>query len=557
MEVRLFFELLQVAIGNRESLSVGISDADWHRLFEFCKKQALIGVGFTAVEKLHILGVQCPANLRMKWMALALQIEKRNALLNEQCKKLTEQYGHDGLATCILKGQGNCLNYPEELRMRRQCGDIDVWTTLMNDERLRINDYLHTEYRERHGCPQADYLREQQLFTHCRYKDEFIKLKQVPAIGQQLKEKNIDPLIAQMNTDGCPQADDGGEQQFTEIGQQLKEIGPQADGGIAIAVQTGKNEVEYVEYHGRRAVIEYVKMQHRLAGNNEKPVIRYHHIEAPKMEGTEVEVHFRVGSVNSPLRNWRMQRWFDDRVDVCMKNKTQMGFAVPTASVNVVYQMCHLFSHYFDEGIGLRQLMDYYFALRMWHNDVMECKDLQSQGMWSEGLGTPVMSKEEVMAVIRSFGMGKFAGAVMYVLQEAFENEECLLELEMRNEKLGIERELPRIDRELKEIGPQADGGGEQQLSKIGQQLKENNFAPWMICEPNEKEGRKLLEEIMKGGNFGQYDERGKEFKNGGMIKHGLWKLKRVMGLARSFPEEALWEPVFRVYHLGWRMIHG
>ena len=198
----LFFEFLQVAVGNRKSLSVGVADADWHRLFEFCKKQALIGVGFTAVEKLHVLGVECPANLRMKWMALALQIERRNALLNEQCKKLTEQYGHDGLATCILKGQGNCLNYPEELRMRRQCGDIDVWTTLMNDERLRINDYLHTEDRERHGCPQADYLREQQLFTHCQYKDEFIKLKQVPAIGQQLKEKNIDPLIAQMVTDG-------------------------------------------------------------------------------------------------------------------------------------------------------------------------------------------------------------------------------------------------------------------------------------------------------------------------------------------------------------------
>ena len=53
----------------------------------------------------------------------------------------------------------------------------------------------------------------------------------MPAIGQQLKEKNIDPLIAQMNTDGCPQADDGGEQQLSATGQQLKEIGPQADGG--------------------------------------------------------------------------------------------------------------------------------------------------------------------------------------------------------------------------------------------------------------------------------------------------------------------------------------
>ena len=133
----------------------------------------------------------------------------------------------------------------------------------------------------------------------------------------------------------------------------------------------------------------------------------------------------------------------------------------------------------------------------------MECKDLQSQGMWSEGLGTPVLSKEEVMAVLRSFGMGKFAGAVMYVLDEGFAIS-----------------------------------------------------SHYYLCAPNEKEGKKLLEEIMKGGNFGQYDERGKELKNGGMIKHGLWKLKRVMRLVSSYPEEALWEPVFRVWHLGWRLQH-
>ena len=165
----------------------------------------------------------------------------------------------------------------------------------------------------------------------------------------------------------------------------------------------------------------------------------------------------------------------------------------------------------------------------------MECKDLQTQGMWSKGLGTPVMSKDEVMAVIRSFGMGQFAGAVMWVLNEVFfKNEEC----RMKNEECS-----------------EADEVSEQQLSKIGQQLKEKYVCePWMICEPNEKEGKRLLAEIMQGGNFGQYDERGKEFKNGGMIKHGVWKLKRVMRLVRSYPEEALWEPVFRFYHLFWRM---
>ena len=152
MEVSLLFEFLQVAVGNRKSLSGSVADADWHRLFEFCKKQALIGVGFTAVEKLYVLGVVCPANLRMKWMALTLQIEKRNAVLNEQCAKLARRYEHDGLSTCILKGQGNLLNYPEHLRKRRQCGDIDVWTVCKNGIPIAMQTAKDkAEYVEYHG----------------------------------------------------------------------------------------------------------------------------------------------------------------------------------------------------------------------------------------------------------------------------------------------------------------------------------------------------------------------------------------------------------------------
>ena len=72
MEEKVYFEFLQLAVGNRKSLSVAIFDSDWLRLFDFCKKQALIGVGFSAVEKLHAVGIVCPAKLRMQWMALAL-----------------------------------------------------------------------------------------------------------------------------------------------------------------------------------------------------------------------------------------------------------------------------------------------------------------------------------------------------------------------------------------------------------------------------------------------------------------------------------------------------
>ena len=114
------------------------------------------------------------------------------------------------------------------------------------------------------------------------------------------------------------------------------------------------------------------------------------------------------------------------------------------------------------------------------------------------------MSATEIMAVLRSFGMAKFAAAVMYVLQEVFA--------------------IP---------------------------------THYYICKPNEKEGKKLLAEIMQGGNFGQYDTRDVSLKKGGMMKHGVWKLKRVMRLVSSYPEEALWEPVFWVWHLVWRGING
>ena len=403
---RLFFELMQVAVGSRSSLSRVMTKKEWEGVYACCLKQTLVGMGYVAIQKLP-KAQWPPSEVVLKFTAMATRIKSRNELLDKTCVAVCQRMDHDGLDAVILKGQANSINYPETLLPYRMPGDIDVWAR------------------------------------------------------------------------------------------------PKGNGVIPIASKTGNNNVEYIDYSGVQAVIEYVRMQHRIKGSSDRPPMRYHHIDAPPVNGIPVEVHFRPSYKNSPIRNWRMQNWYKSHMDLCVKNKCNFGFPVLTSSINVVYLMDHLFRHYFVEGLGLRQLMDYYFALRVWHNDVMECKDLQSQGMWSEGLGTPVMSKEEVMAVLRSFGMKKFAGAVMYVLHEVFA--------------------IP---------------------------------TNYYICEPNEKEGRKLLEEIMKGGNFGQYDERGKEFKNGGMIKHGLWKLKRVMRLVRSYPEEALWEPVFRVYHLGWRMIH-
>ena len=122
----------------------------------------------------------------------------------------------------------------------------------------------------------------------------------------------------------------------------------------------------------------------------------------------------------------------------------------------------------------------------------------------------------------------------------------------------GIKRKkyiYPRMTQMGTDGCSQADEGGEQLL--INDERLMINDCPWLLCEPNEVEGKRLLAEIMHGGNFGQYDSRDASLKKGGMMKHGLWKLKRVMRLVSSYPEEALWEPVFRVYHLLWRGIYG
>ena len=462
---RIFFEFLQVTIGQRSCMSQALTMEEWKGLYGLLKKHALLGVGYVAIQKLP--KEQWPPNaMIMQWVGVAQKIRLLNLELNEECRKVVTQLEHDGIGAVVIKGQSNLENYPEELREYRNPGDIDLWTKQTND---------------------------------------------------------------------C---------------------------GIPIAVQQG-DSVEYEYYKGVRGIIEYARLQRRVREDKSPFKPLYYHVEYHTDKGTEVEMHYRPSFLCSPIRNMRMQRWFKEQFDVCFQNRCRLGFPVLTSSVNVVYQLVHLHRHVFEGGVGLRQLMDYYFALRVWHNDVMECKDLQSQGMWSEGLGTPVMSAQEVMAVIRSFGMGKFAGAVMFVINEVFgggnENEKGQRRTRRKTDggpqaDFVGESESSEFKQNLNGC-PQADGGGGRKLKRINRELKENNFAPWMICEPNEKEGKKLLEEIMKGGNFGQYDTRDAALKKGGMIKHGLWKLKRVMRLVRSYPEEALWEPVFRVYHRIWRKI--
>ncbi len=155
---------------------------------------------------------------------------------------------------------------------------------------------------------------------------------------------------------------------------------------------------------GRSQIIEYAR-RHFEVGDD----IRYHHLET-EMDGVPVELHFFPCIMNNPLYNRRLQRWFKRNADLQCSNVVGLPdgageIAVPTAAFNVIYQLCHLYHHFFDEGIGMRQMIDYYFVL----------------------LNTNLTDKPMLQQNLKKLGLWKFASAVMWVLNETLGLEESLM----------------------------------------------------------------------------------------------------------------------------------
>ena len=148
----------------------------------------------------------------------------------------------------------------------------------------------------------------------------------------------------------------------------------------------------------RERILEYAQKKFELGDD-----IRLQHLET-SLYGVPVELHFFPCFMNNPIYHARLQKWFRRNADLQCSHIVGLpdgagDIAIPTSAFNVVYQLCHLYHHFFDEGIGMRQIIDYYYVVSMLN---INCemltwlpKDLKHLGLW------------------------KFAGAVMYVLHEA------------------------------------------------------------------------------------------------------------------------------------------
>ena len=435
---KIFFEFLRFCIGSAKEIPGSLKEVDWKELYAIAKKQCIVGVLFDGIKKLPAEHVEMEKELLLRWMAESQMLEKANVRLNDAAIQVSEWFRKKGFRTCILKGQGNALMYPNPYS--RTPGDIDIWV-------------------------------------------------------------------------------EGGD----------------------------------------KRVISFV----RSISPHEKAC--YHHIEFPSYKGVEVEVHYRPSFLLCFWHNRKFQKYYERVKDEQFSHRVMLGeqgeIAIPTAEFNLIFQLTHIFSHLMNEGIGLRQLVDYYYVLcdfyKVYQNfskitpSLLTLKEgstshpdpltLRGEGgnrptRCSEPLrskvGGPKRSSPNCAGWDRRDAIGDMTSAT--AARSSF----------AANSSAAIDR----VQKELKELGLWEFAGG---IMYIMQEVF-GMPASRLIVPPNEKYGKFVLNEVLEAGNFGKHDARNRFGRS--QLGHNLHRVYRDMRLVKFFPAEALCEPLFRTWHFFWRL---
>ena len=463
---------------------------DWDACYQFAKRQTLVGVLFDGIQRLP--KELAPARpLLLRWLSDSESIRRRNMRIDRASAYIYNKVCAAGFRCCILKGQGNALLYPRP--SSRIPGDVDVWV-MANREELR-----------------------------------HIALSLTEGDGSSLQES-------------------------------LNHIGL-------------------------------------------------------TVHGVSVELHSTPALLNSPLHNSRLQKWLKRNADLQCSNRIALPnnageVAVPTVSFNIIYQLCHLFHHCFYEGVGLRQIVDYYFVLMntdfsgntdeasgntdgvsgntdegclFLNTDFTDFTDKVSGNTDEDGvlsntdftdntdrIGGNAESDGSLMNTDCTDFTDRFSGNTDRdeVLLNTdytdstdsssgdFEGDGCLLNTDCADFLDSSSGGLGEVDsggalvalqEELKWLGLWEFAGAVMYVLREVMGLDEKR----MICAPDERRGRLLLEEIMAGGNFGHYDTR--NHFGQGALWHNIQRFRRDWRMLRFYPSEALSEPLFRACHFLWR----
>ena len=434
---QIFFDFLRFSIGPKSEIPSSLKEADWKELYAIAKKQCLVGVLFDGIKKLPAEHVEMEKELLLRWMAESQMLEKANVRLNDAAIQVSEWFRKKGFRTCILKGQGNALMYPNPYS--RTPGDIDIW----------------------------------------------------------------------------------------------------------------------VEGEDKR-VISFV----RSISPHEKAC--YHHIEFPSYKGVEVEVHSRPSFLLCFWHNRKLQKYYERVKEEQFSHRVMLGeqgeIAIPTAEFNLIFQLTHIFSHLMNEGIGLRQLVDYYYVLCDFYKVYQKSSKTHPSSLTLKGGSTafpkplsPQGTGDVTAPPRRSEPLRSKVGGPSKVSPNCAGWDRLSIEGDNSAGSTtavtsSASTALDVVQEELKELGLWKFAGG---IMYIMQEVF-GMPASRLIVPPNEKYGKFVLNEVLEAGNFGRHDARNRFGRS--QLGHNLQRVYRDMRLVRYFPAEALCEPLFRTWHFFWRL---
>ena len=435
---QIFFDFLRFCIGSAKEIPDSLKEADWKELYAIAKKQCLVGVLFDGIKKLPAEHVGMKKELLLQWMAESQMLEKANVRLNDAAIQVSKWFRKKGFRTCILKGQGNALMYPNPYS--RTPGDIDIW---VEGEDKRVISFVRSISPQEKAC--------------------------------------------------------------------------------------------------------------------------YHHIEFPSYKGVEVEVHYRPSFLLCFWNNRKLQKYYERVKKEQFSHRVILGeqgeIAIPTVEFNLIFQLTHIISHLMNEGIGLRQLVDYYYVLCDFYKVYQKSSKITpslftlKEGSTShpdpltlrgEGGNRPTRCSEPLRS--KDGGPSKVSpDSAGWDRRDAI-GDMTSATAARSSFAANSSAAIDRVQKELKELGLWKFAGG---IMYIMQEVF-GMPASRLIVPPNEKYGKFVLNEVLEAGNFGKHDARNRFGRS--QLGHNLQRVYRDMRLVRYFPGEALCEPLFRVWHFFWRM---
>ena len=321
----------------------------------------------------------------------------------------------------------------------------------------------------------------------------------------------------------------------------------------------------------RERIIEYASKKFELEDD-----IRLQHLET-SLDGVPVELHFFPCSMNNPIYHARLQKWFRRNADLQCSHIVGLpdgagDIAIPTTAFNVIYQLMHLYHHFFDEGIGMRQIIDYFLVVNDFSKNVFLNNDLSNPSVNFSNHPVP-LSKEGSTFSPSPSSSGSGDVTAPSRCSEPLRSKDGGPSKVSPNcagwDRRGVSGDTGSVSCSSAST---TDSSASTALDVVQRELKYLELWKFaravmyvlhealglseekMIAPMDEKRGKLLLAEILNGGNFGKHFTKYGHFTQQGMAKKYFLKIWRNMHFVRYYPAEALSEPIFRTWHFFWRM---